>query len=154
MPLDTAPGPADLPPEAAMPAPDPLFVARFRSRIDPETAASFTPCQLAAIHLAFALRTLPRHSLDIRRSIPTPWGRMYLAIVAGREKRGSARRLADRTRHGAGIVADLALLGLLALLLLLIGAGSLYLAKITIGLDLVPGIDMLPDRELRQLLER
>ncbi|MCU0983389.1 MAG: hypothetical protein MUC89_00410 [Acetobacteraceae bacterium] len=152
MPLDNATVSAYAPPGEEPPAPDPLFIARFRARIDPETAASFSPRQLAAIHLAFALRTLPRHSLDIRRSIPTPWGRMYLAIVAGREKRGEARLSGDRALRGARAAVDLALLGAVALMLLLIGAGGLYLAKVALGIDLVPGIDMLPDRTLLQVL--
>jgi hypothetical protein len=151
MPLDHAPG--DTRHLAIMAEADPLFVARFRARIDPETAASFTPRQLAAIHLAFALRTLPRHSLDYRRSVPTPWGRMYLAVIAGREKRGKARRQAERARRGAGVAADLTLLGVVALVLLMLGAGALYLAKMGLGIDLVPGADMLDDRALRQLLE-
>ncbi len=152
MPLDNATGAAHAPPVLELPAPDPLFIARFRARIDPETAASFTPRQLAAIHLAFALRTLPRHSLDIRRSLPTPWGRIYLAIVAGREKRGEARRSADRAIQGVRAAGDLALLAAVTLVLLLIGAGGLYLAKMALGIDLVPGIDMLPDRTLLQVL--
>jgi hypothetical protein len=53
----------------------------------------------------------------------------------------------------AGAAADLALLSVVVLLLALIGAGALYLAKMALGIDLVPGIDMLPDRELRQLLD-
>lgn len=151
MPLDHAAG--DHPPFVPLPEADALFVARFHARIDPETAASFTPRQLAAIHLAFALRTLPRHSLDYRRSVPTPWGRMYLAVIAGREKRGEARRQADRARRGAGLAADLALFGVVALVLLVLGAGALYLAKMSLGIDLFPGVDMIDDRALRQLLE-
>lgn len=149
MPRDTPP---EIEREPRAPEPDPLFIARFRARIDPETAASFTPRQLAAIHLAFALKTLPRHSLDVRRSIPTPWGRIYLAIIAGREKRGASRRAADRAMRRAAAAADLALASLVAILLLVIGAGALYLAKMALGLDLVPGIDMLDDRALRQAL--
>jgi len=150
MPLDHAAG--DPCPSTETSEPDEVFVARFRARIDPETAASFTPRQLAAIHHAFALRTLPRHSLDVRRSIPTPWGRIYLAIIAGREKRGAARRSAEQVLRGAGVVADLALLGAFTLMLLMIGAGGLYLAKMALGIDLVPGIDMLPDKALLQFL--
>ncbi|WP_291297983.1 hypothetical protein [Elioraea sp.] len=131
---------------------DPLFVARFRARIPPDVAASFTPEQLAAIHTAFALRTLPRHSLDLRRSLPTPWGRMYLAIIAGREKRGQARRQAERARRRAGAVGDFALLGALSCLVVVIGAGGLYLAKMALGIDLVPGVDMLPDKAMLQAL--
>jgi hypothetical protein len=151
MPLDQTAGEARHP--VAMPEPDPLFIARFRARIDPDTAESFTPRQLAAIHLAFALRTLPRHGLDLRRSIPTPWGRMYLAIIAGREKRGADRLRGERRMRRVSAAADLALLAGVALLLCLIGAGALYLAKMALGIDLVPGIDMLPDRELRHLLD-
>ena len=131
---------------------DPVFVARFRSRVPPEVAASFTPEQLAAIHTAFALRTLPRHSLDLRRSIPTPWGRVYLAIIAGREKRGASRLRAERRRRRAGAVTDLAQLGAHSALIVVIGAGALYLAKMALGLDLVPGMDMLPDKALLQAL--
>jgi hypothetical protein len=35
----------------------------------------------------------------------------------------------------------------------MLGAGALYLAKMGLGIDLVPGADMLDDRALRQLLE-
>lgn len=150
MPLDTArAAEAHLP---AMPEPDPLFIARFRGRIDPETAASFTPRQLAAIHLAFALRSLPCHSLDLRRSLPTPWGRIYLAIIAGRERRGTARRISDRAIRGAGLALDLALVLAVLFLVTVIGAGGLYLAKMSLGIDLVPGIDMLPDETILQVL--
>jgi hypothetical protein len=140
------------PDQSQSPEPDPIFVARFRSRVDPAIAGSFTPDQLAAIHTAFALRTLPRHSIDVRRSIPTPWGRMYLAIVAGREKRGSARRAADRALRRAGSVADLAVVGSVLSIAALAGAGALYLLKIALAIDLVPGIDMLPDGSLLHAL--
>ncbi len=136
------------------PEPDPLFVARFRARIDPEVAETFTPEQLSAIHLAFALRTLPRHSLDFRRSIPFPWGRYYLAVVAGREKRGGARRAADRAVRGAGKAIDIALVSVIAAIVIVFGAGAAYLTKMSLGIDLVPGVDMLPDRELLQTLLR
>ncbi|WP_144185135.1 hypothetical protein [Elioraea rosea] len=147
--MPEAPVPRPPPPE-----PDPLFIARFRARIDPDVGETFTQEQLSAIHTAFALRTLPRHSLDFRRSIPLPWGRFYLAIVAGPEKRGEARRAADRAMTGARVVADAALILGTVLVLAVIVAGFLYLGKMTVGLDLVPGIDMLPDRELRQILLR
>jgi hypothetical protein len=156
MPLDHAAGdprPIVPMPIATLPEADALFIARFRARLDPETAASFTPRQLDAIHLAFALRTLPRHSLDYRRSVPTPWGRTYLAIIAGREKRGQARRHAEQAIRGAGLAADIALFGIVALVLIMLGAGGLYLAKMGLSIDLFPGIDMLDDKALRQLLE-
>jgi len=134
------------------PEPDPLFIARFRARIDPAVGESFTPAQLSAIHTAFALRTLPRHSLDIRRSVRLPCGRFYVAVIAGREKRGGARLAAARALRRAGAAADTAILGAAALGLLVIAAGALYLAKMAIGLDLFPGIDMLPDKALLQAL--
>lgn len=147
--MPEAPFPRPPPPE-----PDPLFIARFKARIDPEVGDTFTGEQLSAIHTAFALRTLPRHSLDFRRSIPLPWGRYYLAIVAGPEKRGQARRTADRAMTGARVIADAALLLGTILVLTAIGAGVLYLGKMAVGLDLVPGTDMLPDSDLRQILLR
>lgn len=39
------------------------------------------------------------HPIDLRLSIPLPTGRYYVTLVAGRERRGFARRAADARRH-------------------------------------------------------
>lgn len=39
------------------------------------------------------------HPINLRLSIPLPTGRYYVTLVAGRERRGFARRAADARRH-------------------------------------------------------
>jgi len=39
------------------------------------------------------------HPVDIRVSVPLPFGRYYLTLVAGPERRAAPRREDDRQRH-------------------------------------------------------
>ncbi|MCW5700276.1 MAG: hypothetical protein KIT00_10595 [Rhodospirillales bacterium] len=39
------------------------------------------------------------HAVNIRVSIPLPFGRYYVALVSGKERRCTARRALDRKKH-------------------------------------------------------
>jgi hypothetical protein len=54
------------------------------------------------------------HSVDLRITIPLPFGRYYVTVVAGKERRSSARLQRERKKHPlatAGNIAALFLLG-------------------------------------------
>ena len=93
--------------------PTEAFIRRFLARLRPDVAASFTPDQLAAVQLAFGMRYAAGHTVDLRRTMTLPWGRFYVVLLGGRDRRTQAGR-------GAGPAYGLAFLaGLAAWLLLL-----------------------------------
>ncbi len=73
------------------PAPDPDFAARLRARVPADVAASFTPDQLAAMQRAFGTRYAMEHAVDVRRTVTLPWGRFYLVLLFGRDRRRDDR---------------------------------------------------------------
>jgi len=62
-------------------------IARFLARLPADLAASFSPAQLAAIDLHFAMRHRVEHSIDWRRRLTLPFARFYVVLLAGREER-------------------------------------------------------------------
>jgi len=60
-------------------------IDRFLARLPAATAASFSPEQLAAIKLHFAMRNRPRHTIDWRRKLP--WLNIYFVFLAGQDNR-------------------------------------------------------------------
>ena len=68
------------------------------------------------------------HSVNLRLTLPIPFGPFYLVILGGRERRSPERRVQERSRHrlltignflvflSLGTVAGLAILGLMQLL--------------------------------------
>jgi hypothetical protein len=62
--------------------------SELRERLPPEFAAALTR--------AAAPRRWKDHPIDIRISIPLPFRRFYITLVAGPERRSSARRALDR----------------------------------------------------------
>ncbi len=99
--------------------------------IDPVVRAGLSLKQEDAIRAAARQDTWKRHPVDIRLALPTPFGRLYLALVAGRERRSAARLSAEHRRYariGAGslvvggvLIATVALAGL-AVYGILVGA--------------------------------
>lgn len=89
------------------PLPSDVFTSRFLGRLPPDVAASFTPEQLAALQLAFGMRYAMEHAVDVRRTVTLPWGRFYLVLLGGRDRRCVApgRVLAAVTRTVAGCAA-------------------------------------------------
>lgn len=68
------------------------------------------------------------HAVNVRLSLPSPFGRFYLVVIGGRERRSTERRAAERRQHplvtagnllfflACGAVAGLTTLGLIQLL--------------------------------------
>ncbi len=102
----------------------------FLRRLPRDVRSTLTRDQEAALRTAAAGRNLEPHPVDVRISLPTPWGRYYFAVFAGRERRSAARRASDRrhrplTTAGNVLFAGGALAvigGLVLLALLLFGA--------------------------------
>ena len=98
------------------------------ARLPDEFHASLTPDLIRAIAEAAAPRAWATHPVDIRLSIPLPFGRYYLALVAGPERRppSGARRKSKSTASMTAsnvlfvlsiVVVFYGVLGLAALLL-------------------------------------
>lgn len=51
-----------------------------------------------------------RHTVDVRISIPLPFGRWYLTVVAGRERRSPERLVRERGKHPLVTAGNLAFL--------------------------------------------
>lgn len=66
------------------------------ARLPDEIHSRLTPDLKRAIARAAAPRPWEQHPVDIRISIPLPFARYYLALVAGPERRPAERRAADR----------------------------------------------------------
>jgi hypothetical protein len=63
-------------------------MARFMARMRPALAASFTPEQLAAVELHFAMRNRAAHAIDWRRQFGLGVLRGYVVVLAGRARAG------------------------------------------------------------------
>ncbi len=63
-------------------------ISRFLGRLKPELAASFSPDQLAAVELHFAMRNRVRHALDWRARLSLGPLRGYVVLLAGRDRGG------------------------------------------------------------------
>lgn len=118
------------------------FLEEFFSRIPREVAVSFSDDQLLAIKLAFAARHRGAHAIDLRISIPTPFQRIYVVVLAGLERRNAFRRRKERASSPlatlGNIIFGAAFFGALFLALL----GVLYVLKSALGIDLMPGFSL------------
>ena len=123
---------------------DPFFAAFFR-RIPEEVAPTFTAAQLDAVKRAFGARYRGAHAIDIRLSLPLRRRSLYL--VAGAERRTFDRRSLERLLRQLSTVANAAVLAVF-----LVMFAVLYVGKRLVGLDVVPGVDVLPDRAIERLL--
>lgn len=73
---------------------------RFFDRLPPHIAASLTAEQRSAIAAAAGEpEWTGGHPINIRLSLPALFGRAYVTIVAGRERRDGRRRHHDRARN-------------------------------------------------------
>jgi len=74
-----------------------MFAARFFERLPDDVAANLSAEQKAAIARAVknADPLVRSYPIDLRFSVPFLFGRYFVAIVAGRERRGMARRSND-----------------------------------------------------------
>ena len=84
-------------------------------RIPQGIRSTFTFEQSAAIEKAFPRA---RHDVDIRVSLPLPWGRRYFVLFSGNERRSKERRRLQRLHnplYTAMNVITLAIIGFLFL---------------------------------------
>ena len=76
------------------------------------------------------------HPVNIRLSIPLPFRRFYITIVAGPERRDRERLEAERFRHPLCKLGNIVFLGysglivMLALSALIIGAGVFFIGRL------------------------
>jgi hypothetical protein len=63
-----------------------LDMSRFLAQLRPELAASFSPEQLAAVELHFAMRSRVGHAIDWRKRIGIGKLRGYVVVLAGCER--------------------------------------------------------------------
>ena len=80
------------------------FIARFRARVPSKVAETFTNEQLTALEAVFGLRSVSRHALRLAMSIPLPWRRYYVVLLAGRDRRTdkATTALARVAQHRTG----------------------------------------------------
>jgi hypothetical protein len=69
------------------------------SRLPEEVADTLTVEQRHAIHQIVATSSLGRPPVNIRFSFPLAKWRLYLAVIAGSERRNDSRRARDRSHH-------------------------------------------------------
>ena len=91
--------------------------------IDPMVRAGLSLKQEEAIRAAARRDVWYANPLDIRLVLPSPFGRLYLALVGGRERRSAARLAIERARHPLSGGANRAFVAALAVILLLAGYG-------------------------------
>lgn len=88
----------------------------FLKRIPDDIRGTFTDQQIAAINQAFQRA---KHSVDIRVTVPLPWGRRYFVLLSGNERRSSERRRLERRQHPLSTRGNV-------IALLFVGAISLF----------------------------
>ena len=79
---------------------------RFFDRLPPHILASLTAEQRSAIAAAADEPEWTSHPINIRLSLPAVFGRAYVTIVAGRERRDGQRRRHDRARNPLNTVGN------------------------------------------------
>jgi hypothetical protein len=128
------------------------FLKAFFARIPKDVAPTFTAAQLDAVKRAFGARYRGAHAIDLRLSLPL-WRRsVYLVLLAGSEQRTFDRRSLERLFRQLWTYTNAAVL--VVFLLMFTGAlfAVIYVGKRLVGLDVLPGLDILPDRMIERLL--
>ena len=84
---------------------------RVIESIEPALGADLTPQQWAIFRNAARRSPWADHPINLRLSLPFLFGRCYLRIVAGRERRNAERRANEReTQQGSSLGAIFLLL--------------------------------------------
>lgn len=127
------------------------FLQTFFGRVPADVAESFTPAQLDAIKRAFGARSRGSHGVDLRFSLPFVGA--YIVFLIGREHRPASRRAMERALRPVWTLANAVIIVAFVLMLLASAFAVLYTGKRTLGIDLFPGIDMLPDKAIERSLQ-
>ncbi len=91
--------------------------------IDPVVREGLSEGQEEAIRTAARQDAWQKHPVDIRPALSLPFGRFYIALVAGHESRSTIRSAIERSRHPLAGAANLVVIGTLAAILALAGFG-------------------------------
>ena len=129
------------------------FLRRFFARIPSHMASSFSDGQLDAIKRAFGSRTMGAHAVDLRLSIPIGGRSFYVVLLAGRERRSRRRVTWERRLRPLWTVGNVVVMALLASLVGLSLIAVLYPGRRAAHIDVFPGIDMLPDKQIERVLQ-
>lgn len=81
--------------------------------LDPQVRDGLTEQQESAIRRAARQDSWGSHPVDLRFSLPLFFGRYYVALIAGGERRSGARRGVERARHPLTGMANLLVLGVI-----------------------------------------
>ena len=101
------------------------------ARLPDDIHSRLTPDLKRAIARAAAPRAWSSHPVDIRLSIPLPFGRYYLALVLGPERRRPERRAAERVSHRLMTFANIVfVLSIVVVFYAVLGAAALLLTRI------------------------
>ena len=100
---------------------------RFFRRIPPKVTATFTPSQIRAIAKAVYDRPGQGPAVNIRVSVPLLFGRVYIAVLAGRERRSRQRLREERAANPLATAGNLVFMIVAALVFYgAIGALALF----------------------------
>jgi len=91
--------------------------------IDPMVRAGLSLKQEDAIRAAAQRDVWQTNPVDLRLVLPSPFGRFYLTLIGGRERRSAARLAIERARHPLASATNLAIIGVVAVILVLAGFG-------------------------------
>ena len=91
--------------------------------IDPIVRAGLSMKQEDAIRAAAQQDAWKSNPIDLRVVLPSPFGRFYLALVGGGERRSASRLAVERARHPLSGAANRAIVGAVAVVLVLAGIG-------------------------------
>ncbi|NJL38626.1 MAG: hypothetical protein HC840_30685 [Leptolyngbyaceae cyanobacterium RM2_2_4] len=124
---------------------DALF-EQFLAHVPPQTAETFTDAQVEALKQACSQLNWKKHPVDIRLSVPVPFNRFYLVILAGPERRSRQRLQTEAHRYPVWTTTNTVALAIVFCLLLLstLGLQKAVLPTLTKLTELKPHATNLP----------
>ena len=108
------------------------------NRIAPETLATLSASQLAAVHAAIRGHQPKRHAFEWRGVVPVFFARFYLVVLAGRDRYSATRRTEAERRRDATLTGRLAILAVALSPVLLLVLFVLYVIKTALGINFLP----------------
>ncbi len=103
------------------------FRRRLLANMPEDVGNSLTDLQLTMIEQALEGGRWKAHPVDLRLSIPLPWRRFYLVLLAGPERRSAERRRGERTKRPLRTLANSVVFALFLLLLIPAAVGTVHL---------------------------
>jgi hypothetical protein len=79
------------------------------------------------------------HAINLRASVPLPWGSYYVTILVGRERRSTTRLEAEGQTRPALRILVYFLMGSIMIAGVVCALVLLYLVKSALGIDLMSG---------------